>query len=422
MRFPKKNIILSALVLIFCFLWLIACRTSNETTFTNLAPTYDPETKLKIEGSRIFHENDSISRVYLSYNTAALKYVQPPGKDYFRSNYSFSYQLFKSYESNEVLDENTFVMSDSLFYRDPVSLKLDFAVKSEPSGSYLLEITFTDLNADSYFLLPLILDKRKSISSQNFLPLDEAGEAILEDWISWKDKFYIQCRDQDLSRLFISFYHLDFPAAAPPFSQSRSPVYENNPEKVFTVEVNGSISDTMQFAREGYYFFQADTSVNAGLTLFRFHDYYPEVRKPAQLIAPLRYLTSNKEFRQLVNAADIKQAVDSFWVEIAGSEGRAEELIEKYYARVEEANRLFASHKEGWKTDRGMIYIIFGEPKSVFRRSDIETWIYGEQGNRVYLTFDFIRAINPFTGQDYELQRDPSYKAQWYNAILFWRR
>jgi hypothetical protein len=58
----------------------------------------------------------------------------------------------------------------------------------------------------------------------------------------------------------------------------------------------------------------------------------------------------------------------------------------------------------------------------VYRRQDIETWIYGRQGNRVFLRFDFIRAINPFTNNDYELQRDPQFKEQWYNAIYFWRQ
>ncbi len=410
-------------VLVMLFLiWMFSCKTTNETTYTNLATTYDPSAKLKIEGCRIFHENDSISRVYISYNTSALKYVQPPGKDYYRSNYSFTYQLFKSYTSNEVLDENSYVMSDSLFYKNPVTLKIDFPVKAMSPGKYLLEITFKDINSDTYFLHPEILDKQNRNLAQNFLPLDEDGQVLLTDWISWKDKFTIECRDHDLSGLFVDHYQIDFSVAAPPFSQARPPVYQNAPENSFFVKVEDGISEPMQFAKEGYYFFRADTMANEGLTLFRLRDYFPEVRMPEQMIPPLRYLTSNKEFRKLMNAPNARQAVDSFWVDVAGNAGRAEELIEKYYARVEDANRLFTSHKAGWKTDRGMIYIIYGEPKSVFRRNDIETWIYGEQGNRVYLTFDFIRAINPFTDKDYELQRDPDYKAQWYNATYFWRR
>lgn len=410
----------TALLLIFFVLF--SCKTTNEITYTNLAATYDADTNLKIEGYRVFHENDSISRVYLSYSTAALKYIQPPGKDYFRSNYSFSYKLFDDYESSKILDENVFVMSDSLFYKKPEVLNLEFAVKAYSSGTYLLEIRFNDLNADNSILYPIKLDKQNLNKSQNFLPRDEDGKIILNNWISWKDRFTLEIRNHDIDKLYVNYYNLDFPYAAPPFSQARPLVYDNSPENTFSIKVENGVTQPMQFAGEGFYQFRSDTSANHGITLFRFHDYYPDLRKPELLAPPLRYLTSNKEFEKLMNAPDIKMAVDSFWIETAGSEERAKELIENYYARVIDANRFFTSHKEGWKTDRGMIYIIFGKPRMVYRRTDIETWIYGEQGNRVYQTFDFIRAINPFTTNDYELQRDPDYKAQWYNAILYWRQ
>lgn len=409
-------------ILIITLLIFFSCKTTNEITYTNLASRYDPDTDLKIEGYRIFHENDSITRVFLNYRTDALMYVQPPGKEYFRSNYAFSYQLFGSYESNKVLDENTYELSDSLFFTNPVVLNLDFPVKAEFPGDYVLEIRFTDLNADNSILYPALIQKKDRNSAQFFLPLNEADDVLLDDWISWKDRFEIKCSNPDINSLYVSYYSRDFPIAAPPFSQARPPVYKYNPEKVFTVKVEDGISESMQYGNEGFFHFQADSISLKGLTLYRFHDHYPDVRKPEQLAPPLRYLTSNKEFEKLMNATDVKQAVDSFWIQVAGSEGRAKELIEKYYGRVVHANTFFTSHKEGWKTDRGMIYVIFGKPKTVYRRSDIETWIYGEQGNRVYLTFDFIRAINPFSDNDYELQRNPDYKAQWYNAILFWRQ
>lgn len=407
------------------FIWLaffFGCKTSNEVTYTNLATSYNPDAKLKIDGIRVFHENDSTSRVYLSYNTDALMYVQPPGKEYFRSDYSFTYQLFDNYESNKVLDEQTFTLSDSLFYKNPAVLHLDFGVKAYFPGTYLLEIHFMDLNADRSVLYPMNIEKDDKNNAGYFLPLDEDGNVIFTDWISWKDKFIIKCSDADVSRLYVGRYDRDFPTAAPPFSQARSKVYDYDPDETFTVKVTDGVSEPMQFVDEGFYHFRSDDASRNGLTLFRFGDYYPEIRKPEQMVPPLRYLTTGNEFMKLVNAAQPKQAVDSFWIKMAGSEGRAGELIEKYYRRVEDANRYFTSHKEGWKTDRGMIYIIFGKPRTVYRRTGIETWVYGEQGNRVYQTFDFLRVVNPFSDNDYELRRNPDYKAQWYNAILFWRQ
>lgn len=64
------------------------------------------------------------------------------------------------------------------------------------------------------------------------------------------------------------------------------------------------------------------------------------------------------------------------------------ELMEEYYARVKYANEHFGHYIEGWKTDMGMVYIIFGPPSSVDRHPfDIdskpyEIWYYYEINRR----------------------------------------
>ena len=71
------------------------------------------------------------------------------------------------------------------------------------------------------------------------------------------------------------------------------------------------------------------------------------------------------------------------------------ELIEEYYSRVEYADKNYANHMEGWKTDRGMIFIQFGPPQNIERHpfnSDnkpYEIWYYYEQ-NREFLFIDEI--------------------------------
>jgi GWxTD domain-containing protein len=41
------------------------------------------------------------------------------------------------------------------------------------------------------------------------------------------------------------------------------------------------------------------------------------------------------------------------------------ELMNEYYYRVNVANQRFSGHREGWRSDRGMVYIIYGEPDAV---------------------------------------------------------
>jgi GWxTD domain-containing protein len=69
------------------------------------------------------------------------------------------------------------------------------------------------------------------------------------------------------------------------------------------------------------------------------------------------------------------------------------ELMEEYYARVEYANKHFGHYTEGWKTDMGMVYIIFGAPGNIERHpfeidtKPYEVWTYYEQ-NRQFVFID----------------------------------
>jgi len=73
--------------------------------------------------------------------------------------------------------------------------------------------------------------------------------------------------------------------------------------------------------------------------------------------------------------------------------------------RVQIANKRYsAAKKEGWKTDRGRVYILYGEPSEYERfPSDLETrpyeiWRYNEMEGGVYFIFADIKGFS-----DYEL-------------------
>jgi hypothetical protein len=89
---------------------------------------------------------------------------------------------------------------------------------------------------------------------------------------------------------------------------------------------------------------------------------------------------------------------------------------------VRDANRLFTSYTEGWRTDRGMIFIVFGAPHTLYRNATSETWIYGQPGNPVSLSFTFNMVYNPFTPNDFTLSRSPIYESNWHQAVSIWRQ
>ncbi len=106
---------------------------------------------------------------------------------------------------------------------------------------------------------------------------------------------------------------------------------------------------------------------------------FPHLSSARELARPLFYLMGSDKYESLLNISDpdsIKNEIDRFWLKHVGNKQRAKEVIQLYYTRVEEANKKFSNFKEGWKTDRGMIYILFGQPYYVRDRLAEVIWYY----------------------------------------------
>ena len=86
------------------------------------------------------------------------------------------------------------------------------------------------------------------------------------------------------------------------------------------------------------------------------------------------------------------------------------------------ANNYFTNYKEGWKTDKGMIFIIFGNPDEVYKNDVGELWIYRKNDNFPKMRFSFAKVPNIFTDDHYTLLRSHSYQNNWFKAIQLWRR
>src|SRR5690606_37828785 len=120
---------------------------------------------------------------------------------------------------------------------------------------------------------------------------------------------------------------------------------------------------------------------------------FPRVGTLRDMVAALAYIARDREMDYITAAEseeELKRRFDAFWAERVPNRQAAANLLARYYERVEEANVLFTSHKEGWKTDRGMIYIVFGPPAYVENRFNRRDWYYYERGGIVS------RALPPF--------------------------
>jgi len=90
----------------------------------------------------------------------------------------------------------------------------------------------------------------------------------------------------------------------------------------------------------------------------------------ADQLLQIKYIVSQTEWKLLkkLSAKSPEAAISYFWRRHSNTpESGRNDLREMFYARVQKADELFTLHKKlpGWKSDRGRIYIIKGEPDEI---------------------------------------------------------
>ncbi len=309
----------------------------------------------------------------------------------------------------------------NLLYSDSLTINIDeegigkIAFPLPAAESSVLELrvvtpegsisAFKELNVDNPF------------SAANFSLLDTANKLICRRYFGSDRKLKILYNNSRVNRLWVYYFKRDFPIAQTPFTYEKREPFNYIPDSIFSVELKNGLSDQFLIDRPGFYHVLADTSQRQGVSVFRFPKGFPEISTAEQMLEPLRYITSQKEFEALQEEQNVKRAVDRFWLILKGDEVRALNAIRSYYSAAEKANIYFSSYLEGWKTDRGLIYMIYGPPHKVNRGNGFETWLYGQAKSVNSVEFTFVQVINPFTDNDYQLVKSPKYKTSWYYAV-----
>ncbi|MAO63795.1 MAG: GWxTD domain-containing protein [Balneola sp.] len=156
-------------------------------------------------------------------------------------------------------------------------------------------------------------------------------------------------------------------------------------------------------------------------------DNYPLVQSPRELAEPLIYIMDPKEYEEMMQIKSndsLKAAVDRFWLSNIQNSSLARTIISMYYHRVEEANKLFSNFKEGWKTDMGMVYILFGPPFFQTKSLNEYKWAYSYDLTIPEYNFTFVRNksksdVYPF--EHYVLERDNIYFQLEYRVRELWK-
>ncbi|MCF8296765.1 MAG: GWxTD domain-containing protein [Saprospiraceae bacterium] len=402
---------------------IFSCRTYTKISNQNLAYLYNVEENSLNPEYSAFHVSDSLTIIYVKVWLPELLYIKTIDTDSFIANFKIKAELYNSYESKVIIDSTSVLMSEFENYNKKLYFISSLNIKAKFPGKYLLKLDFTDINKNKSFLSYLNIDKSNHNSRDNFKLLNINEKVVFGNIVKPDVKYKLNYRNKNTNNLYVRYYNRNFNIAYPPYSMERNALFEYKADSTFTIKLKMGQSDFLSLHKKGFYHFQEDTTQKEGFTLFVFNANFPQVNTASQMLPPLRYLVTKNEYKKMLESDNIKREIDKFWIENSGNPDRARVMIKKYYNRVQNANELFTSYHEGWKTDRGMIYIVYGEPNVVYRGSNHETWIYGEVGNMLSVTFRFLKVKNPFTDNDYSLtDKSPIYKDSWYNAIDTWRR
>ena len=402
---------------------LLACGTSKKAETSKAPPTsYKHDSNTIHPEFTVFHASDDVTELHYKINSKELLYTRPDGMN-FSSNLLITYRLYSNFDSKDVVDSSSVRLVDVNNDNSAKFLVGKMDVKAITPRSYYLRINITDLNRNISVASGIELEKDSDLNRQNFLVKSKAEDApLFHNYFKLNEELLIQYKAKLAVTLFVRYYNRDFPLAAPPFSVTEPRPFQYKADSLFTIQLDQNGIANFSTNKKGFYHFQLDTTKRIGLTLYNFSETFPDIKKAHDLVPPLRFITSKQEYDELTSSTNPKAAVEKFWLNCTGNQDRAKEIIRKYYNRERDANLFFTSYLEGWKTDRGMIYLIYGAPNVIYRTAYGETWTYGEENNINSLSYTFSKVDNPFTDNDFILERSAVYKQNWGIAVDIWRQ
>lgn len=333
------------------------------------------------------------------------------------NTYSFSYNLVSSYEE-PITAENTVLLGENDLKFDTDRhwvFEKEMEIPSDQDQAIVVMTALDTRQGDSYFYH---VDLKSSFVfshptfgayyandvpfDQNYLP---AGEALL----------FKSLKGPNLHGFY---YPMEFEVPYPPMETKPSPV----PKELDVVDEGDFLANVPRaLDKLGYYFFQQDTADTNGVLVKTTHDAFPKVKDWEEMVQMVTYISTRREHETLLTAEDKKRALDEYWINLTKNPETAKELIREYFRQVEFANILFTDFKAGWKTDKGMVYIVMGPPQEVNFYLDREVWTYQGVNESSKIRFTFARVKNILNPHYYTLNRSRAYQPIWFKNISQWR-
>jgi GWxTD domain-containing protein len=338
--------------------------------------------------------------------------------------FNVQWQIVPETGLKEKLKSGKVPLSSEFFKRSEKGLELILPI-TKPKGlaAGVLIIELIDVSTAVKYTSDILLDFTglKINSKYTFFKDQSADFPYFKNYINVGQTLTLKSFFANADSLFLVQQTNNSTAALSPMSTSKKD--ENNEfKKIKTISIKPN--EAITFDTPGtFYISESSVYSNNVMGFVVNNSRFPNLTEAALLLEPLVYMSTPKEIETLRSTSEPKKALDLYFLNLAkGDQKIAKSIISSYYNRVSQANNLFSTYKEGWKTDKGMVFIIMGPPSRVQKNRQKEIWQYTQNQNNSDIIFTFQKKNNKYITDHYELVRYPEYASFWYPYVELWRK
>lgn len=377
--------------LIWLGVWLFAvasCKTPKKIGAKNLRPYASLNLNIK---HRLIQQKEYATFYFQTY----------------AQHYRLTLRIFPSHKDKTVILEKTQEMEAAPNVIQAIKLPIQAALQT-----YVVELLFTNLDDQTTYNDVIFV--KTTTTNEHTVRLKNSQQVVLNRYVPMNTRLQLFSGLDTTQTFYVRYFSRKYHPAPPPHIR-RNLVFNPKKRSKTTFVIPNKQSFTL--AQRGVYFIQTDTLSDAGLFVNCFAEDFPKLTQAEELTWSVRYISKNEEYKKMTaRKANKKLELDKFWLQRGGTKEKARWLISQYYNRIQQANEYFTSYKAGWKTDRGIIFTIFGQPTRVQKTRHYEYWFYKRNEHRDYVEFFFDKQ-----GLQYTLRRSPHLEMAWNAQIYEWR-
>lgn len=401
-----------SLFLFFLFSTLIwSCKVKKTLSNLNIAPVYNPENSTFNLQYWLNHYNENESEVKIFFNADKLLYYKDKNdsSSTHLAQYTVKLYLYKDLYSEQVLDSTTLKKTIKQYdYLDTIKVNLPCKL----GENYWLVIKVSDLKRsfDNVKVFPIY---KKYLHHPSFFSIDSSFKIQHCFRVNSIQNLNIQHFTQKNNFIYVYPLLLSTSPAQPPFS-----IKNKSTDNFQLLKPNKFLlNDSGKFILNSSYsavLLKIDTNQKQGTLIYTQKKNFPEYNNINSLIEPLIYLMKPDEFEAIKKSNTKKIDFENFWLKNNQMEKeKARKAIKNFYDKITYANLNFTTFKDGWKTDKGMMYIIKGLPQSIRINHDREIWYYGETSFSEPEVYVFRKVNWEIYNNHFVLDKNFDYKYTW---------